>query len=242
MASGIQVGDRTFALSHPDTGHPIPVFAWNDPPGRIRVPEFRAGDGYNKKRMHGIELVVWHWTGGEAEPDRMAETLRKRKLGVEFAIGRYGNVFQFCDPSVVDTADAGVVNHRSVGVEVVCYGFAGGWTFDPVRAVKVPKIPKLGRDREVYVAETHGRKVKTAKFYEAQVSSAVALAEALCAALDIPRRVPPPEADGVYDPALARDDQRFRGHVGHYHVSKNKRDPGPWFMDSLFDHFAGLHA
>ena len=228
MADGIQVNGKVFAVCHPDTRHPIPVLAWNDAAGSIRVPEFKAGDGFNKKRTHDIELVVWHWTGGEREPDAMAEVLRKRKLGVEFAISRLGVIFQFCDPAYVDTADAGTVNYRSVGVEMVSYGYR--------RFLRM--VPKLGKDRLIYDADTHGRVVKTARFYAHQVTSACALADALSDALGVPRETP--DADGVYAPALARDGTRFKGHVGHYHVSKRKRDPGPMFMDELHDHFNGL--
>lgn len=230
MASGIIIGGDPVPVSHPDTRYPIPVFAWCDPPGTVDVPEFKAGDGYNKERVHDIDLCVWHWTGGEAEPDRMAETLRRRKLGVEFAISRHGAIFQFCDPLWVDTADAGSVNHRSVGVEIINYGFRRWW--------KGYTAPRIARDRQLYQATTHGRTVKTAHFYEAQTSAALALADALHAGLGVPRRVPPLEVDSVYEPALLRDESRFQGHVGHYHVSKKKRDPGPALIEALDDHFA----
>lgn len=237
MAAGIIVRGETFPVLHPSTKQPMRVFAWSDPPGSgPRVPEFKAGDGYNKGRTKPVDLCVWHWTGGEAEPDRVAETLRKRKLGIEFAIGRTGAIYQFCDPAEVDTADAGIVNSRSVGVEITCYGYAAS-VFDPLRALKVPRVPPLGRDRETYVAETHGRKVKTAKFYTPQINAALGLADAISAALGIPRQVPPEEEDGEFANVLWPSEMRFRGHCGHYHITRKKRDPGPWFMDELGDHF-----
>lgn len=244
MSDGIVVAGVAYPVLHPTTQHPIPVFAWNDPPGSLRVPEFRAGDGYNKRRTQPIDLCVVHWTGGEAEPDRMAETLRKRKLGVEFAISRLGNVFQFCDPAYVDTADAGTVNNRSVGIEVVSYGYAGGWAFDPVRAVKVPRVPPIARDRVTYPAVTHGRKVQTAMFYPAQIAALCGLADALTAALPaIQREVPPLAYDGsVYGPALLRGDSRFAGFVGHYHLTTAKRDPGPLTIEALRLHFNRANA
>jgi len=228
--SGIVVGGVTYPLLHPLTQAHLPVVTWRGV--GPRAPEFRAGDGYNKKRVKRIDCCVWHWTGGENEPDVVAEVLRTRKLGVEFAIGRTGAVWQFCDPAVVDTADAGPLNSRSVGVEVTCYGFAGSWKFDPVRALRVPVVPKLGKDRELYAALTHGRSVQTAKLYPAQMVACLALADALSAALDIPRRVPPVEATTVLPGVGA-----FQGHLGHFHVSAEKRDPGPWFVDQLRQHF-----
>lgn len=230
MSDGIIVGGRSYPVTHPVTRHPIPVFAWCDPPGSMRVPEFRAGDGHNKRRTSPIDLCVVHWTGGEAEPDRMAETLRKRKLGVEFAISRLGNVFQFCDPAEVDTADAGIVNHRSVGIEVVSYGYAG----------PISLVPKLGRDRETYQARAHGRTVKTAHFYSVQTQALLALADALTDAIPaMLRQVPPSDAAGVYGPALLKGPARFCGFVGHYHLTTSKRDPGPAPIDALRAHFAG---
>ena len=238
MADGIIVAGRAYPVTHPVTRHPIPVFAWCDP--GVRVPAFRAGDGYNRARRSPIDLCVVHWTGGEAEPERMAETLRRRKLGVEFAISRLGDVYQFCDPADVDTADAGTVNHRSVGVEVVSYGYAGGWVWDPLRAMRVPRVPPPGRDRETYRATTHGRAVQTAKFYPAQVSTLCALADALSSAIPtIARAVPPEDAAGVYPPALFRGPSRFAGFVGHYHLTARKRDPGPHTMHALQEHFRG---
>lgn len=231
MSDGIIVGGVVTPVRHPDTLHPIPVFAWCDPPGALRVPEFRAGDGYNKRRTRWpVDLCVWHWTGGEAEPDRMAETLRQRKLGVEFAVSRAGNIFQFCDPRDVDTADAGGVNNRSVGVEVVNYGYAAGFTIDPVRAIRVPVVPRLGQDRETYAATTHGRTVRTAKLYPAQLSACLALAEAISTAIpSIPRKTAT-ETGGAYGPGALL---AFTGHIGHYQITSQKRDPGPWFMEQL---------
>jgi len=235
LETGIVIG----GVTHPVTvdGRTVSVISWRGT--TPRVPGFRAGDGFNKPRgATPIDAVVWHWTGGENEPPRVAETLRKRKLGVEFAIGRDGKVYQFCDPLLVDTADAGILNARSVGVEVVCYGFAGGWTWDPIRAMRVPLVPLRGRDRETYLATTHGRSVRTAKFYPPQVAAALGLADALSAALGIERDVPPSSQTTAMPRAALVGPQRFRGHLGHYHVSEHKRDPGPWFVDQLRDHFA----
>ncbi len=224
MARGILLDGHTYALNNSSTGRPIPVHAWYDRNGP-KVPEFRPGDGYNHRRRRYLEgdkskplinLAVWHWTGGEGNPDVMAETLRKRKLGIEFAIDRVGDVWQFCDPGEVDTADAGKLNFRSLGVEIVCYGFR------PM----VMLVPKLGRDRLIYEATTHGRTVNTAKFYPVQLQTACALAEVFSRVLPIPWEVCTWETvlPGIKD---------FKGHIGHYQCDLDKRDPGPWFMEQL---------
>lgn len=198
-----------------------------------RVPEFKAGDGYNKPRVRAIDSCVWHWTGGEGDPIVVAETLRRRKLGVEFAIARDGALYQFCDPCVVDTADAGILNSRSVGVEIVNYGYAGGWTFDPVRAVRVPLVPKLGKDRETYEDAIHGKTVRHADFYAVQNATAMALAQVLSDVLPIPRVVPLDAAGFIRRALTPAELSGFKGHLGHYHITTAKRDPGTRLIERI---------
>jgi len=221
---GIQVANRLYPLVNPTTGAPIQVRRWND--GQLpAVPEFKPGDGYNKRRVKPIDLMVWHWTGGEQDPIPMAEVLRQRKLGVEFAISRGGTVYQFCDPATVDTADAGYVNSRSIGCEIVCYGYRSVWDLQHAFGV-----PKLGLDREMYSAVTHGKQVETAKFYPTQVHAALALAEAISAAIPaVTRRVPSPAANMISTVEMGA----FTGHIGHYHLTDQKRDCGPYLIDQL---------
>jgi hypothetical protein len=224
MADGIVIGGKLYPVVD-DAGQPVSVRRWNDRQ-LPQVPEFGPGDGYNKRRVKPIDLFVFHWTGGENDPIPMADVLRKRKLGIEFAISRSGTIYQFCDPALVDTADAGIVNSRSIGCEIVCYGYA---SWDITR--RVFTVPKLGQDREMYEALTHGKKVKTAKFYDSQMRAARALANAVSEAIPaIRKRVPSVMNDVLPADAL----QSFTGFVGHYHITESKRDPGPWFMEQLF--------
>ena len=171
-------------------------------------------------------------SGGEGEPPQMAAVLKNRGYGVEFAIARTGVIFQFADPLLVDTADTGGANARSVGIEVVSYGMRDrkpGW---------LP--PRSGASRTTREVKIHGRSVQVASFFPAQLASARALAEGLSRALQIPRRVPltaagVPSAEVMPPAELAR----FRGHVGHYHVTNLKCDLGPDFMAELHWYFVG---
>lgn len=215
-------------------GHESPrVLTWHD-----HGVEFRAGEGFNKRRRSTIDLCVWHWSGGENEPLTMVRTLRKRKLGIEFAIGSTGVVYQFCDPMRVDTADAGPVNARSVGVEVINYGVRSFSREDDAFRAGGLLIPKRGVGRTRSEHTIHGRRHTVASFYPAQIAAAQALADALSRALPIPPQVPLDDSrNWVIDHALSADALgAFSGHVGHYHVSKRKLDPGPQFMRELWHH------
>lgn len=224
-ASEVIVGGKRIPLGLPNEPTPI-VLTWED-----HGISFKPGEGYNKKRRLTIDLAVWHWTGGEGEPPAMAQVLKTRGYGVEFAIARTGVIYQFVDPLLVDTADAGGVNARSVGIEIVSYGFrqsSSGW---------LP--PKAGADRSLREVIIHGQRVKTAAFYPAQLLAARALADGLSRALPIPRKVPLTAAGTLITKSLSTTELgRFQGHVGHYHLTSQKLDPGPDFMAELGRLFA----
>jgi hypothetical protein len=241
MASGIIVGGQVYPVAI--EGIPVLVFNWLDD----GLLEFKPGDGHNKKRSSPIDTAAWHWTGGEGSPDVMAKTLRRRKLGVEFAIGarfdktNYAAIYQFCDPMEVDTADTGYLNQRSVGIEMVNYAFKS-WKKPSTWA-----IPRKAKDRNIVRAELRGRDRYFADFYPHQYGSALALADVLSEALDIPRMVPMEQGDVLRRTWTKAEmnawlDDNGGGHVGHYMVSDKKADPGPHFMHRMGDHFGQQYA
>lgn len=192
-----------------------PVVDW-----RTHGLTFKPGKGARKRdvKKTDIDLMVWHWTGGESTHQGLFSILENRNLGVEFSIDREGTIWQFCDPVLVDTWDAGTVNPRSMGVEIANYGepLSGG------------VIPKKGQDREVYECRLHGKDRKFARFYKPQIQSALDLANAISLAYpDIPRVVPK-DANGDLLKRTMTDSElkSFKGHLGHYHVTNNKKDPG----------------
>lgn len=218
-----------------------PVLTWEE-----TGLAFKLGRG-TRRRTEEIDLFVWHWTGGENEPPTMFRVLENRKLGVEFAITReettpgYATIYQFADPLILDTFDAGYVNRVSMGCEVINFGFR--------RWKNLGRIPKRGRDRERYTTEWNGRKKTYARFYPHQLHSVLALADAVCESgvTNIEKRVPREmrEVNGIYRVAdedqlitrvMSRDELLdFRGHVGHNHVSKRKSDPGTDLPQFLID-------
>ena len=193
----------------------VRVLTWHD-----HGIQFRAGEGFNKRRKKDIDLWVWHWSGGENPPDRMTETLRKEKLGIETAIYK-GVIWQFCDPLLVDTADANYVNARSGGTEIVNYGFCG-----------VPKsIPSAGKNRATYVCKLRSKKRRFAHFHTEDIAAALALADTLSFALKIPKTVPIfTDSAGnsllISGTLTKKEMSFFSGHVGHFHINPEKDDPG----------------
>lgn len=185
--------------------------------------------GYNKPRRRPIDLIVVHWTGGENPPLVVADVLARRKLGSEFIVGVDGTIYQFCDPKLVDTADAGPVNARSVGIEVVNYGIRRLGK-RPDGTGKLPTlwtVPKAGKGRSTHVETINGRKAAVADFYPAQVFAVAALGRALHRALGIPLQPPRDEQGEVLARALTPGElAAHRGVVGHFHVDRGKLDPG----------------
>lgn len=190
---------------------PVPVRLWTE-----TGLEVIRGKGA-RARTQEIDLAVWHWTGGEGGAEQVFHVLQRRELGVEFCIDQNGIIYQFCDPKLVDTFDAGRVNRRSVGTEICNYGHRG-----PENT-----IPSRGYDRSMYSTVLNGRALAFAHFWPAQIASAIALADVLSRSLEIPRQVPW-GMKGFVEPNTLSPERldAFTGHVGHFHVSNKKMDPG----------------
>ena len=177
--------------------------------------------GGNNKPRNGreIDLFVVHWTGGYGDAGQLFRVLNKRRLGVEYFIDYAGRVVQYCDPIVVNTADAGYVNPRSVGVEVQCRGYP----------------PKPGgrviNGQEAYSDRIRGRRIKMLDFTDAQKEALDDLISAhQCAdhrLLTIPRSIPRDDRGRILKETMTRREVRnYSGVIGHYHISENKTDPG----------------
>lgn len=216
---GVIVNGMPFALA---TSR---VVTWND-----HGLQFKPGMGANKTRVQKLSMAVLHWTGAENEPDTMFATLVKRGLGIEFAIGGDGTVWQFADPALCDTADAGRVNGWSWGVEIVCSGFA------PMNPVKLWR----GRDREKYTARIHGADRKLVDFRPAQYTAMLELADAMSVAVPTVARRVEVDAKGVPFCELLTpvEMRRFSGYLCHSNVSSEKLDAGPRVLAALQAHFA----
>ncbi|MCY2960821.1 MAG: peptidoglycan recognition family protein [Planctomycetota bacterium] len=174
-----------------------------------------------------------------------------RGLSVQFLLDLDGTIYQTLDAR--ETAwHATKSNPRSIGIEIAnmgAYPLGVAKALDTWYAhdeggpyVRIPErlgdgglrtegfVARPAR-RERVVGEIQGETLQQYDFTPEQYASLVKLTAALCRAF--PRIEPdaPRGADGrVLDHALGDAEWReFRGILGHYHVQKNKTDPGPAF-------------
>lgn len=209
------------------------------------------GDRGTRRREPRVDLLVGHWTGGEAtlrsyddDGPHVVRAMKARKrrdgtplkVGIHFVIGACEDdapiapVWQTADPGEVATVHLGRgwLNARSIGVEVVSAGMPGR---TDVRDRPRLHVPLLGAIRTVLA------------FYPGQLAAWVRLAETL-AALDgragiaIPRHVPEPLGSRRL---TVREARRWRGAMEHLHAPRTRKtDAGGLLVDALLD--AGWEA
>lgn len=198
-----------------------PVLTWHD-----HGLTFKAGHGARRRHeKQRIDLCVLHWTGAESTARQTFRVLSGRSLGVEFLIDRQGIVWQFADPALIDTFDAGPVNRRSVGVEITNYGFRR----------PNQKVPLFGQDRPLYTTQLNGRQRSFAAFYPCQLQSAIALCDGIRGPLrHIEKAIPRNGTNRFIQRVLKkRELDSFAGVLGHFHVSERKADPGTEIFEAL---------
>jgi len=181
-------------------------------------PPIEAKIGSNcRRRIEPPDMIVLHWTGGEGSGEQVIKVLRRRGLSVHFIIERGGQILQTCDPAKVVCFHAGKFNSRSIGIEVVNYGFRK-WNV---------AVPKRGQTRDREVETIHGKERRVAKFYPSQLSAVRVLTELLCDEMVIPARVPRYSNGMLVDSVPSKEYlDSFSGICGHFHLSKRKIDPG----------------
>jgi N-acetyl-anhydromuramyl-L-alanine amidase AmpD len=164
-----------------------------------------------------LTMGCLHWTGGEGDYRAVYRTLRKRELGIHFFIDHKGRIFQFADPAVTVCPHAGAVNRYAYGIEM------------QGRGTNHSDALNKRRPRGVERQELHGEERSVALFTTDQVEAALGLCDAMADLANIPRRIPD-HLDAI-EPADAR--KKFRGVLGHLHVSSRKLDPGAQLFEAL---------
>lgn len=174
-----------------------------------------------------------------------------RKLSVQFLLDVDGTIYQTLDGR--ETAwHATISNPRSIGIEIANIGAyplgvakaldtwygsdsAGPYVRIPARlgdgGVRTEGFVGRPARPERIVGEVQGERLQQYDFTPEQYASLVKLTAALCRAFPKIEPDAPRDEDGrVLDRALSAEQWReFRGILGHYHVQKNKTDPGPAF-------------
>jgi len=179
------------------------------------------------------------------------KVLRERGLSVHFMLDIDGTLYQTMD--LADTAwHATKSNPRSIGIEIAHMGAygdeqakvfrewygtdqAGPYIRLPERlaggGVRSPGFVGRPARRELVRGAIHGARYVQYDFTSEQYETLARLTATLCRAL--PRIAPdaPRGADGAVLPTVLDDAAwaRFGGVLGHYHVQRNKQDPGPAF-------------
>jgi N-acetyl-anhydromuramyl-L-alanine amidase AmpD len=195
-------------------GRPIPCDA------EVRTWRTQLKLTFPRLRMRTeTRMVVAHHTGGEGDAAQVHRTLVERGLSVHFVVDAVGLVTQFVDAEV-RAAHAKTANGFSIGIEVI-----NGATDKPGP-----------RNRTLVRENVHGVDATRATFLPAQVTSTLALIEALCGAYELPMAVPMHGTDVLSTVMPAAQLASFRGVVGHLQIDAQKVDPGLALLRAVAAH------
>jgi len=203
-----------------------------------------------------VELFVVHYDACGLSRTCFEILHDVRELSVHFLLDLDGTLYQTLDLAE-EAWHARSANPRSIGVEIAHVGAYPPGAAAPLDAwyardaeglavvlppevaarlgpleglLRRPGTPRPARSERV-VGAVHGRELEQPDFTDAQYESLAALAAGLAGAfprleLDAPRDA----AGAVRRDALSPDELAgFRGVIGHWHVTRDKIDPGPAF-------------
>lgn len=202
------------------------IYASNPAPGLAsRATRYRLrrlmgrGESYPRLKQVVRQIVV-HLDG--CRDARMCYHVlhNQRGLSVHFMVDNDGTIYQTLD--LMHCAfHAGGVNEISVGIELQNRG----------DAARYPNYYKEGRP--TVTCRIHGHQFLCYDYTQAQYEAMIRLCRGLTRIFDIKPQSP---LDTASRPLWTKlDDRRaYSGFVGHYHLSTNKWDPGPFDFMRLF--------
>ena len=148
----------------------------------------------------------------------------QRGLSVHFMVDNDGTIYQALD--LADCAfHGGGVNEFSIGVELQNRGRAKKGKEDYYTKQKLPA-------RDIVTCKVHGFLFRAFDFTEGQYTAMIKLSTALNKILDLPLVAPQHGGEPVW--GVMERYRRFRGFLGHYHIERQKWDPGPWDFQRMF--------
>lgn len=206
---------------------------------------FKPGDPHTYSFKEPPQGIALHWTGGEGDWLRVRKTLTDRELSVHFVIDAVEEnpIVQLADLTT-QCAHIGKGNPRFIGIEIANRGWASR---EDMQGSDLRDREELDWEepRDVYPSYINGKRGRTVSFYPHQIQKMLWLVETLCFVLNVPRIIPyeetilkPSYAQAVQTsrgwsaPAFDRDWSRrgrmrtFKGVLGHFHLHKDKWDPG----------------
>jgi N-acetylmuramoyl-L-alanine amidase len=168
-----------------------------------------------------------------------------RGLSVHFMLDVDGTIYQTLD--LKESAwHATISNQRSIGIEIANMGAYAEGEKDPFEKwyekdgdgyrLKVPdghlRTPGyVGRPVRFVTGTIQGRNLRQFDLTPEQYDSLIKLTAALCRIFPKLKCDAPRDAQGNIVPHKLADEEwkNYQGILGHYHVQKNKVDPGPAF-------------
>lgn len=164
---------------------------------------FNPGDPNTYRRKGPPRSIALHWTAGRRGAEGVVETLKSRRLSINYIIEGSGRTVQ-CAEDMTQTAHIGDGNESAIGIECVSMGLVAS--------------SNLARSKFL------GRNYTFAPWPSEQLAAVVDLCETLCARWEIPRVLAPVKRGLELD---------FEGVVGHYNWHASKLDPGPFPFAAL---------
>ena len=243
--------------SKPVSSEPVRFGSWRRhlPP---EVAEQVRTEGWNLELLgQWVDLFVLHYDACGTSR-RCFEVLHDRRgLSVHFMLDLDGTIYQTLD--VKERAwHAGSANNRSVGIEIANIGAYPdmdtlnewyGRDEDGRTVVTRPErfgesgirtadyVARPARD-DVVTGEINGRELYQYDLTDAQYKSLIKLTAALCRTLPrITPAYPTDESGALRREVLPEAElEAYHGILGHWHITRNKVDPGPAFdWDRLLD-------
>lgn len=182
------------------------------------------------RRRQETRHLVHHWTGGSRPGPQVFDVLKQRRLSVHLCVDPDGTVWQFCDldrrcshAGTLDDWDKDghelSANAWSIGIEAV----------NPA----APRAPLKGVQRAVVREVIHGQAQDATTFTAAQTRALLELTQVICARYELPLAVPMESGDVLARVLTEPEFEAFYGVLGHFHLTKAKRDPGLALMRAV---------
>ena len=200
---------------------------------RYRARRSLGADRSLSRLQQVVKQFVVHHDGMNSSRDCFRVLHDERGLSVHFLIDNNGDIYQTLDLVECGFQAAGV-NEISIGVELCNRGDALTYPDFYDKPIYKP-FP-----RDKVTCTINGHQWLAFSYTKEQKESMTALGRALARILPgLPQTCP---SDGSGEPlwaTLAGDPRDFAGYLGHYHVTNQKWDPGPYDFKQFIQSIRG---